>query len=82
MISVNMHEAKSRLSQLVAAAMKGEEVILCSHGQPRVRLVALEGAPALRRDLIAADPAHRVVFAEGYDPAEQLTQDEWPADCR
>jgi antitoxin (DNA-binding transcriptional repressor) of toxin-antitoxin stability system len=32
MISVNMHEAKSRLSQLVLAAIGGEEVILCSKG--------------------------------------------------
>ena len=82
MISVNMHEAKSRLSQLVLAAMGGEEVILCSKGEPRVRLTPYEAPPPIRRDLIPPDPALRVTLAAGYDPAEQATEDEWPEDCR
>jgi prevent-host-death family protein len=38
-INVNMHEAKSRLSELVAAALRGEDVILARAGKPVVRLV-------------------------------------------
>ncbi len=38
-MQVNMHEAKSRLSQLVEAAEKGEEVILARNDKPVVRLV-------------------------------------------
>lgn len=34
-----MHEAKSRLSQLVEAAERGEEVILARNEKPAVRLV-------------------------------------------
>jgi prevent-host-death family protein len=34
-----MLEAKNQLSRLVKAALAGEEVIIASHGQPRVRLV-------------------------------------------
>jgi prevent-host-death family protein len=79
MITVNMHEAKSRLSQLVAAAMGGEEVILCSKGEPRVRLVAMEAAPIRR---LIPDPSLRVTLAPGYDPAEPATEGEWPEDCR
>ncbi|CAN5915716.1 hypothetical protein BH11VER1_BH11VER1_28270 [soil metagenome] len=81
MISVNMHEAKSRLSQLVLAAMHGEQVILCNKGAPRVRLVPMPTRP-LRRDLIAPDPELRVTLAPGYDPAEPLTEDEWPKESR
>ncbi len=79
MITVNMHEAKTRLSQLVKAAENGEEVILCSKGQPRVRLVAIEAAPIRR---LTPDPALRVTLAPGYDPTEQATEEEWPEDCR
>ena len=41
-MTVNMHEAKTNLSRLVAAALAGEEVILARDGNPLVRLVALD----------------------------------------
>lgn len=37
----NIHEAKSRLSQLIEHAMNGEEVIIAKAGQPMVRLVPI-----------------------------------------
>ncbi|MDX6678174.1 MAG: hypothetical protein QOE31_2226 [Solirubrobacteraceae bacterium] len=36
-----MHDAKTRLSELVAAAESGEEVIIARDGAPAVRLVAI-----------------------------------------
>jgi prevent-host-death family protein len=44
---VNMHDAKTRLSELVAAAERGEEVVIARDGTPAVRLVpvAAEYAP-------------------------------------
>lgn len=36
-----MHDAKSRLSELVAAAERGEEVVLARNGRPAARLVAV-----------------------------------------
>jgi prevent-host-death family protein len=39
MISVNMHEAKTRLSQLVEAAARGEEVVIARAGRPVARIV-------------------------------------------
>jgi prevent-host-death family protein len=39
---VNMHDAKTRLSELVAAAESGEEVIIARGGTPAVRLVAVD----------------------------------------
>lgn len=42
MTKVNMHEAKTNLSKLVDAALKGEEVILAKSGKALVRLVPIE----------------------------------------
>jgi prevent-host-death family protein len=42
MIAPNMHEAKSRLSELVSAAERGEEVRICRAGQAVVRLVPIK----------------------------------------
>ena len=39
---VNMHEAKTRLSQLVEAASGGQVVIIAKAGQPKVRLVPVK----------------------------------------
>ncbi len=36
---VNMFEAKTQLSKLVEAAMRGEEVVIANRGKPMVRLV-------------------------------------------
>lgn len=36
-----MHEAKTRLSELVAAAERGEEVFIARDGRPAARLVAV-----------------------------------------
>ena len=41
MHTVNMHEAKTRLSALVKEALAGEDVVIASAGKPLVRLVPL-----------------------------------------
>ena len=41
MATVNVHEAKTRLSRLIEAAEAGEEVVIARAGRPVVRLVAL-----------------------------------------
>ncbi|TAK28765.1 MAG: type II toxin-antitoxin system prevent-host-death family antitoxin [Chloroflexota bacterium] len=48
---VNMHKAKSDLSQLVAQALKGEDVIITRAGKPVARLVPIydERVPGLAR---------------------------------
>ena len=40
-MQVNMHEAKSKLSQLVDAALSGESVTIARAGRPVAKLVAL-----------------------------------------
>jgi prevent-host-death family protein len=43
-IQLNIGEAKTRLSELVAASLNGEEVTLSKAGKPVARIVALERA--------------------------------------
>jgi prevent-host-death family protein len=40
-MQVNMHDAKTKLSELVAAAERGEDVIIARNGTPAARLVAI-----------------------------------------
>lgn len=42
MESVNMHEAKTRLSQLVARAARGEAFIIAKAGKPVARVTAYD----------------------------------------
>lgn len=45
MATINMHQAKSELSQLVARAEAGEEIVIARRDKPVVRLVPVETAP-------------------------------------
>lgn len=42
MRAVNLHEAKTHLSELVVAAEAGEEIIIARAGRPVARLMPLE----------------------------------------
>jgi prevent-host-death family protein len=44
---VNMHDAKSQLSKLVALAQRGESVTISIHGRPVVRLVPIKPQPVV-----------------------------------
>ncbi len=54
MTTVNMHEAKSQLSRLVAAIRSGaqHEVVIAINGAPAARLVPIEDKPKLRWGLL------------------------------
>ncbi|UCH25591.1 MAG: type II toxin-antitoxin system prevent-host-death family antitoxin [Trueperaceae bacterium] len=41
MRTLQLHEAKARLSELVEAALNGEEIIISRHGKPVAKLVGL-----------------------------------------
>jgi prevent-host-death family protein len=49
MKTANMHEAKTKLSQLVDAANKGEEVVICKAGTPVARIVPYAARGKKRR---------------------------------
>ena len=48
MTTVNVHEAKTKLSELIARAEAGEEVVIARANKPVVRLVAVQARPAKR----------------------------------
>lgn len=45
MATINMHQAKSQLSELVARAEAGEEIVIARRNKPAVRLVPINRAP-------------------------------------
>ncbi len=47
--TVNIYEAKTRLSQLVDQAARGDDVIIARAGRPIARLVAFRPASAVRK---------------------------------
>lgn len=81
MITVNMHEAKTRLSQLIKAIEEdGEIVILQRNGEPVAEIHPYTPRTILRD--LTPDPALRPVLKAGYDPSEPLDDEEWPSELR
>jgi antitoxin (DNA-binding transcriptional repressor) of toxin-antitoxin stability system len=81
-ITVNMHEAKTRLSELVKAVEeRNETVILCRDGHEVAEIRRRTHRRRAMRDM-TPDPRLRVEFAQGYDSTEPLSEEEWPAGLR
>ena len=82
MIVANMHEAKTRLSALVKSVEEdGETVILCRNGKQVAEIRPLSTPASVPRNFDTI-PELRVKFPADYHPAEPLSEEEWPADCR
>jgi prevent-host-death family protein len=70
-VQVNVQEAETRLSQILAAAERGEEVVIARDGRPVVRLVPV-AAPAPREvGFVSGSVPHS--FFEPL-PADELAQ--------
>ena len=67
-MQVNVHEAKTSLSKLLADAERGEEVVIARNGVPVVRLVPIRQTK--RRELPFGVWKGRVEFADDYDEAD------------
>ncbi len=78
---VNIHEAKSRLSELIRAAEQGEEVILARNGVTVAKLItwpppspkrvagAWKGQVSYGDDLVGSDPDVDALFDASGDDA-------------
>lgn len=79
MIKVNTHEAKTRLSALLATIEEtGDSILICRNGKP---VAALTPPPVAT----APDPLKRHPELQGrilYDPLEPATEEDWPASSR
>lgn len=72
---VTVHKAKTQLSQLIAAAEAGEEVIIMRGRHPAARLVAAsEPVPTRRFGALAEQIS---VGAEFYEPLPNDELDAW-----
>lgn len=78
MKTVNVHEAKTNLSQLLSEVEQGAEVVIARNGTPVARLTAL--APARRRRepgiLSEWGPVDLSIFAPMTD--EEMAEEGWP----
>ena len=63
---VNVHEAKTNFSKLLARVEKGEQITICKSGKPVARLNPIEEKPTER---IPGSAQGKVMIAEDFDAA-------------
>jgi prevent-host-death family protein len=74
---VNMHEAKTTLSQLVEQAEQGEEILIARAGEPVARIVALRSG----NKRVLGQWSGRVQMADDFDdPLSSVEQAHWDGD--
>lgn len=72
MKTLNVHEAKTHLSAVLAAvAEQGETFLICRNGKPLADLV-----PHKQKPRLIPHPVTRRIKIK-YDPTEPLSADEW-----
>ncbi len=71
MKTVNIHQAKTQLSRLIAAAQAGEPFIIAKAGKPQVRVEALTEAPADTSRLGFLDDMRVPDDFDQMDPADE-----------
>ena len=77
MKTVNVHEAKTTFSSLLAKVEENSEsIVICRNGEPVADLV-----PHKRVSRIKTHPVLGKIKI-GYDPVEALSKDEWPEAAR
>ncbi len=77
MITVNTHEAKTRLSELLGRVEQGERVRICRNGKAVAELRPIERVA----DPLQTDPdLARIEFRE--DPTAPVGLDDWPQEYR
>ena len=74
-VVVNVHQAKSQLSRLLARAEAGEEVVIARNGDPVARLVSLRGNRGTRR--FGALKDHIVVDDSFFEPLPESELARW-----
>lgn len=74
MHKLNIHEAKTKLSALLSRVEKGESFLICRNGNPIAHLI-----PHEKRKRTQPHPV-MCQFKIGYDPTEELTEQEWSSE--
>jgi len=77
MKTLSVHEAKTRLSAILAdIEATGESFLVCRRGKPVAELV-----PHAKPHRLKPHPVMSRIKIK-YDPTEPLTDEEWPEDAR
>ena len=77
MKTVNVHDAKTRLSVLLAEVERGgKRIVICRNGKPIADLVP-------HHDDVSMAPDRKLgAITIAYDPIEELDEADWPAAAR
>ncbi len=77
MVIVNVHEAKTNLSALLALVEeRGECVRICRNGKP---VAELRAVPKIKNPLLINKRLSGIIFRE--DPSLPLEDEDWPIDA-
>jgi len=77
MKTVNVHEAKTQFSGLLAEIEKrGERIVICRNGKPVADLVPHHTAVSMAGDKKLG------AISILYDPIEPVSESDWPQDSR
>jgi prevent-host-death family protein len=71
----NIHDAKTNLSKLIEAALRGEDVVIAKAGKPVVRLVAIQDEPA-EKPLTPGEKFRRGMGSLA-GKVREITDEEW-----
>jgi len=72
----NIHDAKTNLSKLIEAALRGEEVVIAKAGKPVVRLVAIVVDEPAEKPLTPGEKFRRGMGSmKGKWP--EITEEQW-----
>ena len=73
--TVNIREAKTRLSRLLEEAVAGEDIVIAKAGTPKVRLVPIEDPP--KRRLGFMGPGWSLPDSFFFDPLQEKELRRW-----
>jgi prevent-host-death family protein len=72
---VNIHEAKTHFSKLLARVMRGEEIVIAKAGKPVARLIPERPAVPARR--VPGIDKGKLKIADDFDTMSASELDEW-----
>lgn len=73
--SVNIHEAKTNFSKLLARVARGEEIVIAKAGQPLARLIPERPPKPVRR--VPGIDKGKLKIAKDFDKMSDSELEEW-----
>jgi prevent-host-death family protein len=77
MLMVNIAEAKAKLSELIDAATRGEQIVICNRNRPVAELRAAEPVRSQPRDLTPIYPGETFMTDAFFDPLSPAELEDW-----